>query len=86
MILDNRLVELPGPGVGYAAAAQRVLTPVTASWRSSLIIVGDRDRLGHLRAAPVPAGARLPLPAVAARKELYGNAINESLLMRPGSG
>jgi NADH-quinone oxidoreductase subunit L len=35
------------------------------------------------REVPVTAPAGSPL-TVAARKELYGNAINESLLMRPG--
>ena len=52
----------------------------------ALMLVGIVDRLGDVRAAR-GAGDRArtagPL-TVAARKDLYGDALNESLLMRPG--
>ena len=52
----------------------------------ALVVVGGRARLGDVTAGgrcrpwPPPAGS----PVTAARKDLYGDAINESLLMRPG--
>jgi NADH-quinone oxidoreductase subunit L len=84
LIVDNRLVNFLAPVVGSPPTSHGFLTPVSGG-ALALVIVGAAIAWAMYgrREVPVTAPAGSPL-TVAARKELYGNAINESLLMRPG--
>jgi NADH-quinone oxidoreductase subunit L len=84
LIIDNRLVNFLAPVVGTPPTSHGFLTPVSGA-ALALVIVGAAIAWAMYgrREVPVTAPAGSPL-TVAARKELYGNAINESLLMRPG--
>jgi NADH-quinone oxidoreductase subunit L len=84
LIVDNRLVNFLAPVVGSPPTSHGFLTPVSGG-SLALVIVGAAIAwvMYGRREVPVTAPAGSPL-TVAARKELYGNAINESLLMRPG--
>jgi NADH-quinone oxidoreductase subunit L len=84
LILGNRLVNFLYPVVGTPPTTHGIFTPVSVA-ALALVLVGAAIAwvIYGLREVPVmaPAGS---LIAVAARKDLYGDAINESLLMRPG--
>src|SRR5580698_6044213 len=84
LIIDNRLVNFLAPVVGSPPTSHGFVNPVS-SGALALVIVGAAIAWAMYgrREVPVTAPAGSPL-TVAARKELYGNAINESLLMRPG--
>jgi NADH-quinone oxidoreductase subunit L len=84
LIIDNRLVNFLAPVVGSPPVSHGFLSPVSGG-ALALVIVGAviAWAMYGRREVPVTAPAGSPL-TVAARKELYGNAINESLLMRPG--
>ena len=60
----------------FTAAGWVTLVLVVAGFAVAYLIYGRRD-------IPETAPAGSPV-TVAARKDLYGDAINESLLMRPG--
>ena len=84
-ILGDRLADFLGPGDRVRRPSSGVFT--TAGMVALvLVVVGVGDRLGDVRA---PRRCRRPRPrpvrrVTAARKDLYGDAVNESLLMRPG--
>jgi NADH-quinone oxidoreductase subunit L len=84
LILSNRLLNFLGPVTGRPPATHGVWTPAGGG---ALVLVVAGGALAYLmygrRVVPEVAPAGSPV-IVAARKELYGNAINESLLMRPG--
>ena len=84
LIVDNRLVNFLAPVVGSPPTSHGFLTPVSGG-ALALVIVGAAIAwvMYGRREVPVTAPHGSPV-TVAARKELYGNAINESLLMRPG--
>jgi NADH-quinone oxidoreductase subunit L len=84
LIIDNRLVNFLAPVVGSPPTSHGFVNPVSGG-ALALVIVGAAIAWAMYgrREVPVTAPAGSPL-TVAARKELYGNAINESLLMRPG--
>src|SRR5580658_1129723 len=84
LIINNRLVGFLAPVVGSPPVSHGFLSPVSGG-ALALVIVGAviAWAMYGRREVPVTAPAGSPL-TVAARKELYGNAINESLLMRPG--
>jgi NADH-quinone oxidoreductase subunit L len=84
LIVDNRLVNFLAPVVGSPPTSHGLFTPVSGG-ALALVVVGAAIAWAMYgrREVPVTAPAGSPL-TVAARKELYGNAINESLLMRPG--
>ncbi len=84
LILDNRLVTFLAPVVGTPPASHGIFTaPAIASL--ALVAAGAAIAWAMYgrREVPVraPAGR---FATVAARKDLYGDAINESVLMRPG--
>jgi NADH-quinone oxidoreductase subunit L len=84
LILNSRLLDFLRPVTGAPAASHGVFT--LAGWITlALVVLGFA--LAYLiygrREVPVAAPAGSPV-TVAARKDLYGDAINESLLMRPG--
>ncbi len=84
LIIANRLVDFLSPVVGtppvstgyFTLAGGVTLALVLAGAGIAWAMYGRRD-------IPVTAPAASPI-TVAARKDLYGDAINESLLMRPG--
>jgi NADH-quinone oxidoreductase subunit L len=84
LIINNRLVSFLAPVVGSPPRTYGFLSPVSGG-ALAIVIVGAviAWAMYGRREVPVTAPAGSPL-TVAARKELYGNAINESLLMRPG--
>ena len=77
--------ELPRPGGRGPAHLARRLQPCRAWWPWSLALVGVALAWVMYGRVPVPAVAPRGRPlTVAARKDLYGDAFNESVLMRPG--
>jgi len=84
LILGNRLVNFLYPVVGTPPTTHGIFTPVSLA-ALALVLVGAAIAwaLYARRDVPVTAPAGT-LVTVAARKDLYGDAINESLLMRPG--
>jgi NADH-quinone oxidoreductase subunit L len=84
LIIDNRLVNFLAPVVGSPPTSHGFLSPVSGG-ALALVIVGAVIAWAMYGRREVPVTAPHGSPVtVAARKELYGNAINESLLMRPG--
>jgi NADH-quinone oxidoreductase subunit L len=83
-VLNDRLADFLGPVVGFVPAEPAVFT---AAGIVALVLAIAAIALAWAmygrRPVPVTAPAGRPL-TVAARKELYGNTVNESLLMRPG--
>ena len=82
--LGDRLADFLGPVIGYVPGEPALFTPagIVALVLIAAAIVLAWAMYGR-RPVPVTAPHGGPL-TVAARKELYGNAVNESLLMRPG--
>jgi NADH-quinone oxidoreductase subunit L len=84
LIVNGRLLSFLRPVTGGPAAGSAIFT--TAGWVTlGLVVVGFGVAyvIYGRREVPVTAPAGSPV-TVAARKDLYGDAINESLLMRPG--
>jgi NADH-quinone oxidoreductase subunit L len=84
LILNSRLLDFLKPVTGAPAASHGVFT--LAGWITLVLVIAGFAVAWLMygrREVPVTAPAGNPV-TVAARKELYGNAINESLLMRPG--
>jgi len=84
LILGNRMVNFLYLVVGTPPDTRAIFNPVSIS-ALALVVVGGGIAwaLYGRREVPVTAPAGSPV-TVAARKDLYGDAINESLLMRPG--
>jgi NADH-quinone oxidoreductase subunit L len=84
LILNDRLADFLAPVVGKPAAFHGVFS-VPGLATLALVLIGIAiawARYGRQEIpVTVPAGR---LITVAARKDLYGDAINESVLMRPG--
>jgi NADH-quinone oxidoreductase subunit L len=83
-VLNDRLADFLGPVVGFVPEEPAVFT---AAGTVALVLVIAAIVLAWAmygrQPVPVTAPPGSPL-TVAARKELYGNTVNESLLMRPG--
>jgi NADH-quinone oxidoreductase subunit L len=84
LILGSRLADFLAPVTGAAQTSHGVFT-TPGLVTLALVVVGFviAWAMYGRREIPVTAPAGNPI-TVAARKELYGNALNESLLMRPG--
>jgi NADH-quinone oxidoreductase subunit L len=84
LIVNNRLVSFLAPVVGVPPTSHGIFT-LASGGTLALVVVGAAIAWAMYgrREVPVtaPAGGLL---TVAARKDLYGDAINESVLMRPG--
>jgi NADH-quinone oxidoreductase subunit L len=84
LILGNRLLDFLGPVTGVPPTLHGIWT---TSGVATLVLVVLGIGLGWAmygrREIPVVAPAGNPI-TVAARKDLYGDTINEGLLMRPG--
>jgi NADH-quinone oxidoreductase subunit L len=84
LILGNRFVDFLGPAVGFPPASHGIFTPVSGA-SLALVVAGAAVAWVMYGRRPVPAMAPAGgLVTVAARKDLYGDAFNESVLMRPG--
>jgi NADH-quinone oxidoreductase subunit L len=84
LILGSRLVNFLGPVVGYPPSSHGVFTAASLG-ALGLVVVGFAIAWARYGRREVPAVAPAGrFATVAARKDLYGDAINESVLMRPG--
>jgi NADH-quinone oxidoreductase subunit L len=84
LIVNGRLLSFLRPVTGGPVAGSAIFS--TPGWVTLGLVVagfGIAWALYGRREIPVTAPAGSPV-TVAARKDLYGDAINESLLMRPG--
>jgi NADH-quinone oxidoreductase subunit L len=84
LIINDRLQDFLAPVVGVPPVSHGFVTPAGVV---ALVLVLAGVALGWLMygRTPVPAAAPRGTPlVVAARKDLYGDAFNESVLMRPG--
>jgi NADH-quinone oxidoreductase subunit L len=84
LIVADRLISFLAPVVGRPPVSRGVFTPAGGG-ALVLLVIGAAIAwaLFGRREVPVTAPAGSPV-TVAARKDLYGDAVNESLLMRPG--
>ncbi len=84
LILGNRLLNFLGPITGVPPTSHGIWTKAGLA-ALVLVAVGMVIAWALYGRRPVPATAPAGNPVtVAARKDLYGDAVNESLLMRPG--
>jgi NADH-quinone oxidoreductase subunit L len=84
LIAGDRFANFLAPVVGAPEAAHKLITPYTGVV-FGLMVVGVLLAWAQYLRRPVPRTAPAArFPVVAARKDLYGDALNESLLMRPG--
>jgi NADH-quinone oxidoreductase subunit L len=83
-ILGDRLAHFLGPVTGYVPP-EPSLYSVAGIVALALVLVGGVAAWAMYGRQPVPAVAPAGrFPTIAARKDLYGDTVNESLLMRPG--
>src|SRR5580658_9096397 len=84
LIVGQRFENFLGPVTGVPPTAHGFWS--VPGWISlALIVAGAAIAWNMYGRVPVPAEApRGRFPVVAARKDLYGDAFNESVLMRPG--
>jgi NADH-quinone oxidoreductase subunit L len=84
LIVGNRLLNFLGPVTGVPPVSHGLWTKVSTA-TFVLVVIGAiiAWALYGRREVPVTAPVGSPV-TVAARKDLYGDALNEGLLMRPG--
>jgi NADH-quinone oxidoreductase subunit L len=84
LIINERLIDFLAPVTGAPAKPPGIFTP--AGWGAlGLLVVAVAIAWAMYGRREVPAAAPAGrFPVVAARKDLYGDAFNESVLMRPG--
>ncbi len=83
-ILGDRLAHFLGPVTGFTPPEPAVFS-TAGSVALGLVVVAIAIAWAMYGRRPVPGTAPAGrFPVTAARKDLYGDAINESLLMRPG--
>ncbi|MEV0401557.1 NADH-quinone oxidoreductase subunit L [Actinoallomurus sp. NPDC050550] len=84
LIAGDRFANFLAPVVGKPEAAHKLITPYTGIVFALMVVGIGIAYLQYLR-RPVPRTAPAGNLAVTfARKDLYGDALNESLFMRPG--
>ncbi len=84
LMLSNRLIDFLAPVVGTPPLSHGFFAPVS-DIALGIVVVGAVVAWAMYGRREVPVTApRGSLVTVAARKDLYGDAINESALMRPG--
>jgi NADH-quinone oxidoreductase subunit L len=83
-ILGDRLARFLGPVTGYVPPEPAAFS---VSGIAALVLAAAGVALAWFMYGRVPVSATAPagrFPVTAARKDLYGDSVNESLLMRPG--
>jgi NADH-quinone oxidoreductase subunit L len=84
LMLSNRLIDFLAPVVGTPPLSHGFFTPISDITLVLVILgAGLAWAIYGRREVPVTAPHGSPV-TVAARKDLYGDALNESVLMRPG--
>ncbi len=84
LIINDRLVDFLAPVVGFPPVSHGIFTG-PGLIALALVLVAVAGAWAMYGRVPVPAVApRGSVVTVAARKDLYGDAFNESVLMRPG--
>jgi NADH-quinone oxidoreductase subunit L len=84
LMMSNRLIGFLAPVVGTPPLSRGFYTPLSMGTLAGVLAsAGLAWVLYGRREVPVTAPRGNPL-TVAARKDLYGDAVNESVLMRPG--
>ncbi|HET7014432.1 MAG TPA: NADH-quinone oxidoreductase subunit L [Streptosporangiaceae bacterium] len=84
LMLSNRLIDFLAPVVGTPTLSHGFFAPIS-DIALVLVILGAGLAWAIYGRRDVPVTApRGSLVTVAARKDLYGDALNESVLMRPG--
>jgi NADH-quinone oxidoreductase subunit L len=84
LIAGDRFAKFLAPVVGEPTAAHRLFTPYTIVVFALMVVGIGIAYVQYLR-RPVPrTSPAARFPVTAARRDLYGDAINESLFMRPG--
>jgi NADH-quinone oxidoreductase subunit L len=84
LIINNRFVDFLGPVVGFPPQSHGIWT-ASGLGALGLTAVGVAAAWALFGRREVPAQAPAArFPVTAARKDLYGDAFNESVLMRPG--
>jgi NADH-quinone oxidoreductase subunit L len=84
LILGDRFAKFLAPVVGEPEAAHKLITPYTLVVFALMVVGVGLAYVQYLR-RPIPRTAPAGNFAVTfARRDLYGDALNESLLMRPG--
>jgi NADH-quinone oxidoreductase subunit L len=84
LIAGDRFANFLAPVVGGPEGSHKVITPYTIVVFALMAAGMGLAYVQYLR-RPVPRTAPAGrFPVVAARKDLYGDALNESLFMRPG--
>jgi len=84
LIVNDRLADFLAPVVGTPPAFHGILS-VPGLATLALVLVGIAIAWARYGRQEIPVTAPAGrLVTVAARKDLYGDAINESVLMRPG--
>jgi NADH-quinone oxidoreductase subunit L len=84
LLLGNRFVNFLSPLVGTPPVSHGLFPPAGIA---SLVLVAAGIAIAWAMYGRRPVAAVAPagrFPVVAARKDLYGDAFNESVLMRPG--
>jgi NADH-quinone oxidoreductase subunit L len=84
LVINDRLQKWLAPVVGVPPESHGFLTPAGLV---ALVLALAGVGLAWVMYGRVPVAATAPagsFPVVAARKDLYGDAFNESVLMRPG--
>ena len=85
LIVNERLVDFLAPVVGTPAAPFHGLWSIPGLVTLALVLIGIAIAWARYGRQEIPVTAPAGrLVTVAARKDLYGDAINESVLMRPG--
>jgi NADH-quinone oxidoreductase subunit L len=83
-ILGDRLAHFLGPVTGYVPPEPAVFS-VSGIAALALVVAAIALAWAMYGRRPVPAVAPAArFPVTAARRDLYGDAFNESVLMRPG--
>jgi NADH-quinone oxidoreductase subunit L len=84
LMLGSRLLDFLAPVTGRPPSSPGLWTPAGIGALALLVAAVILAWFMYGRRPVAATAPAAKFPVTAARKELYGNAINESLLMRPG--
>ncbi|MFI0423349.1 NADH-quinone oxidoreductase subunit L [Spongiactinospora sp. 9N601] len=87
LVLGGRFMTFIGPAVGMPEGGAPAFDPFTVPGLATLALVAVGAAIAWLRYGRVPVPVTAPRGSFLttfARRDLYGDALNESLFMRPG--